>query len=292
MEAGGCIANHCDPHFIVVDAALCKRRRRAAALGAVSSILAAAGAAAGAAGPDWGFDDVRMLSLRVHVLSAPGLPEVDCALDLAAIRRRVDGASRIWSQAGVKLFVESVVREPAAAQDAFRELAKRDSGPRVDDYVRLIPAASRAPHALDVYVVRSLPVNGVFFGRERAVFIKVEPRLRPVEGGTDYPPERVLAHEIGHFLGLGHVAEPRRLLAQGTTGTGIDAAEAEAARAAAAARAAVQGAAAFLETAEAEAGRGRTEAARARLEALLEIPGDSALRRRARALLGRIGMRF
>ena len=61
-----------------------------------------------------------VLPLRLHVLRATDLPEVDCALTDADLARILTKVNRIWHNAGIHWGLETVVREPAARQDKFK----------------------------------------------------------------------------------------------------------------------------------------------------------------------------
>jgi hypothetical protein len=182
------------------------------------------------------------------------------------------------------VFVEARRREAPANAERFQLLAAL-GGVRLDAYEQLVPAGTRSEAALDVYFVKELPVNGVYFLETRCVFVKESPTLQPVEGGTDYPPERVLSHEIGHHLGLEHVQDRSLLMARGTTGFRIDDEQARRARETAAKRPAVLTAEGILERAEAEARAGEPAPARARLECLGASDCPMAVKERAAALL-------
>jgi len=96
-------------------------------------------------------------------------------------------------------------------------------------YRMLAPAATRGRAGLHVYYVHELPHNGVYLG-QNVCFVKETAKLRSVEGGIDEPLPRVTAHELGHGLGLPHRQDTTNLMASGTTGTLLNAAEVAVAR--------------------------------------------------------------
>ncbi len=173
-----------------------------------------------------------VIPLRVHILSADDLPEIDCKLADADIHRILGKVNRVWSQAGVYWGLESIVREPAAKQDRFRSLrdlqAEKGAIP-LNAFRLLMPEPSRSKEGMDVYYIHKFSVNGVFLGN-RVAFVQETAKLREVEGGIDEPIPRVTAHELGHALGLPHRQARTNLLASGTTGTSLNADEVETAR--------------------------------------------------------------
>lgn len=175
-----------------------------------------------------------VIPLRVHVLAADDLPEVDCKLGDDDIRRIIKKVNGIWKSAGVYWGLESIVREPAAGQDRFRERRDRLGAVPIplQAFRSLAPEASRLRDGIDVYYIHKFSVNGVYLG-ERMAFVQETAKLREVEGGIDEPLPRVTAHELGHALGLPHRQARTNLLASGTTGTSLNAHEAEQARSAA-----------------------------------------------------------
>jgi hypothetical protein len=173
-----------------------------------------------------------VIPLRVHVLTAEGLPEVDCKLADEDIRRIVGKVNGVWNAAGIHFGLESIVREPAAKQDrfrAFRDLAGDDGPVPLNAFRLLMPDASRSKEGMDVYYIHKFAVNGVYLG-DRVAFVQETAKLREVEGGIDEPIPRVTAHELGHALGLPHRQARTNLLASGTTGTSLNASEIEKAR--------------------------------------------------------------
>src|SRR4051794_4331549 len=57
------------------------------------------------------YDQFVVIPLRVHILTATDLPEVDCHLTDADVGRILGKVNRIWEKAGVHWGLESVVRE-------------------------------------------------------------------------------------------------------------------------------------------------------------------------------------
>jgi hypothetical protein len=172
-----------------------------------------------------------IVPLRVHILTADGLPEVDCKLTDDDIRRIVGKVNIVWSAAGVHWGLDSIVREPAAKQERFRTLRDDNKNKPVPlgAFRLLAPEASRAKDGLNVYYIHKFSVNGVYLG-DHTAFVQETAKLREVEGGIDEPLPRVTAHELGHSLGLPHRQDRTNLLASGTTGTTMNAAEVEKAR--------------------------------------------------------------
>lgn len=172
-----------------------------------------------------------VIPLRVHVLTAGDLPELDCKLTDDDVRRIVGKVNKVWRPAGIHWGLETIVREPAARLDRFK--TGREEGGRkpasLGLFRVLMPKESRAEEGLNVYYIHKFSVNGVYLG-DRVAFVQETAKLREVEGGIDEPIPRVTAHELGHSLGLPHRQARTNLLASGTTGTTLNADEVAKAR--------------------------------------------------------------
>jgi hypothetical protein len=175
------------------------------------------------------FDQFLVIPLRVHVLTSQDLPEVDCRLSFDDVERVIGKVNGIWHNAGVHWGLESVTREPAARQGRFRLTRDLDGPNNLAMYRMLVPRSPKGFDGLQVYYLHRFPVNGVWMGGDFAL-VQETARLREVEGGIDEPLPRVTAHELGHALGLPHRQARTNLLASGTTGTRLNAAEVETAR--------------------------------------------------------------
>jgi hypothetical protein len=137
----------------------------------------------------------------------------------------------------------------------------------------LIPdGPSREFDGLHVYYLHAFPVNGVYMGSDFAI-VQETARLREVEGGIDEPLPRVTAHELGHALGLEHRQDRTNLLASGTNGTRLNAAEVATARRRARRGKGVLSVAELREAAETAEDEAAAECLRAWLD---EIPGQGS----------------
>ena len=189
--------------------------------------------------------DFLVLPLKVYRLKSAEVPEIDCrTLSDDDIRRVVAKANVIWSAAGIHWRLVSIEDIPAENTGRFRLVGIADD--KFDDadpankpvkdslphtiFRRVIPELTRSDaNAYRVHYVHDFDVNGVYFGSREAM-VKETAALRKVKDGVDEPLPRVTSHELGHALGLPHRQDTFNLMASGTTGTLLNAAEIDKAR--------------------------------------------------------------
>ncbi len=156
-------------------------------------------------------DEYLLAPLRVHLLSAREVPDVSTTLAAADVTRILQKINRVWAQAGLHFYLESLRREEAANPDRYP--GGQDEGLGL---LSLRPDASKAPDVLHVYFIKRMSVNGLYLAG--AIFVKDTASLREVDGGIDEPLPRVTSHELGHAFGLPHRQNRTNLMASGTTG--------------------------------------------------------------------------
>lgn len=155
-----------------------------------------------------------LFPVQMIVLGADA-PEAERWSDEAIARLAVN-ASAILNQAGIGLRITDIERRTVSP-----ELIRGFVG----NPVAVADIAAQPDGVVTVALVETLlGLNGIaFVGRD----------IVAVADYTGSFNDRVLAHEIGHILGLGHVGNPARLMAQGSEGLELTPEEAEAIREAA-----------------------------------------------------------
>jgi hypothetical protein len=160
------------------------------------------------------FEDFLIVPLRVHLLRAVNSPNVHSTLEANDIQRILRKLNRVWGQAGLHFYIESLLSEAANDPALFGEMAAQ--GDRTS-LLGLRPTHSfAATNLFHIYYVKKLPMNGIYF--PEAIFVKDTASLSEVAGGLDEPLPRVTSHELGHALGLQHRQNTTNLMASGTTG--------------------------------------------------------------------------
>ncbi len=227
--------------------------------------------------PVFGFQEFLLVPVRVHLLSSKETPALETTLTGGDVDRIFRKVNQVWAPSGIQFFVESLHREPAVPAKAKDEADPARRAPaRLDAMLEHLPPASRSTEAFNVYYIKSFDVNGVYFARPEAIFVKDTASLRKVEGGIDEPLPRVTSHELGHAFALVHRQDTFNLMASGTTGTSLNAAEIRQARDSAATRVWIHSAKTWLGKAEALEKDRKADEALAVYQKLAALPLDAA----------------
>ena len=240
-------------------------------------VLLAGSLSSAADAPAFGFQDFLLVPVRIHLLSSAETAELHTTLTSGDVDRILLKVNRVWAPAGIQFFMESLVCEPAVATKKELDPDPTKRAPAgLDAMLTHMPPATRCAEAFNVYYIKSFDVNGVFFGKPEAIFVKDTASLRKVEGGIDEPLPRVTSHELGHAFTLPHRQDTFNLMASGTTGTTLNESEIRQARESAAKRSWIQSAKAMQEKAAALEKDGKSAEALAVYQKLAALPLESA----------------
>lgn len=229
--------------------------------------------------------DFLLAPLRVHLLTATNEPAIHTRLTSNDVVRILGKVNRVWAQAGITFYLESLLTEPAQNTSDYLKRAKEDERTAL---LALRPKDSLATNCFHVFYLRQIQPNGIYFNAQ-GIFVKDTARLRPVEGGLDEPLPRVTAHELGHALTLAHRQNATNLLASGMSGGWLDAVEIAQARKAVQHRPWVESASAMLQRAEALQRENKSAEARELYRRLIHVPVEGDVVRLARRRLEQAG---
>ena len=223
-----------------------------------------------------------IVPVRVHLLRSTVTPAAGTKLTFEDVRRIFKKANGIWHQAGIHLYLQSIVSEDARPATGFEHATVMP----YNILLSLRPEGSKQAGMFHVYYLGEIPPNGVFMQTD-GIFVKEAASLMPVEGGIDEPLPRVTAHELGHGMGLPHRQNVTNLMASGTTGTSLNAEEASLVHRTLEKLPWVQTPAQFLEDADRLMAAGKKPEAQAHYRTILELPVDVSIKKLARDKAGK-----
>lgn len=241
-------------------------------------VLVAACALAQESTNGFAFPDFLLAPVRVHLLTATNEPAIHTTLTSNDVTRIFGKLNRVWAQAGIAFYLESLRVEAAVGPTNYTERATTDERATL---LSLRPKDSLAPNCFHVFYLKRIRPNGVYFNAQ-GIFVKDTASLRPVEGGLDEPLPRVTAHELGHALTLAHRQNVTNLLASGMSGAWLNNAEIQQARDAAKQKPWIESAADVRSRAEAAERVNNLQVAKQLRQQLAHIPLEDETARRAR----------
>jgi len=231
------------------------------------------------------FADFLLAPLRIHLLTATNEPAIHTTLTVKDTDRILGKVNRIWAQAGITFYLESLRVEAAVGPTNYLDRAREDERATL---LSLRPKDSLATSCFHVFYLKRIRPNGVYFNAQ-GIFVKDTASLRKTEGGLDEPIPRVTAHELGHALTLPHRQYVTNLMSSGNNGAWLNTAEIQQARAAAGKFPWVKFAPDVLKQAETTRDGKRLAEARRLFEQAATVPVEAEAVRRARRYARELG---
>jgi len=144
--------------------------------------------------------EVIRLPVRVHRFQSDKERMLNCSLTDAEIREQFEAVNETWAQAKISWEIESIVDTVAQAPDAFAEAIKNPRGRLAAALVGNFSRENLLKDGFNVVVGEDYgrSIGGVFIPTADGVVFYAK------HGPKGLQTPAVLAHELGHALGLPH----------------------------------------------------------------------------------------
>lgn len=159
------------------------------------------------------------LAVRVHLVQSDQLEALNVGLSDGEVTELMDAVNGTWAQAGITWNVESIVRENARNESLFRRALAESNVDLIAALTSVLTGDDVRADIWNIFMIRDFGggLGGVYLMREKVVVsTEIDPLgQRNTRGGM----ARILAHELGHSLGLVHemCTEQGNLMAAGCT---------------------------------------------------------------------------
>ncbi|NNG17473.1 MAG: hypothetical protein HKM89_13440 [Gemmatimonadales bacterium] len=145
------------------------------------------------------------LNVRVHLLQSSELEPLNSTLSDSELDVLLVGVNEAWKQAGITWRLESVVREPAQNAEGYAEVLRGVAPATTELLSSIFPKENLLGGEWDVFIVKDLgDIAGGVYLQSLGVVIFAEFGVAGAQTPTGAG-RRILAHELGHSLGLAHV---------------------------------------------------------------------------------------
>ena len=159
------------------------------------------------------------LAVRMHLVQSDHPEALNVGLSDAEVMELIIAVNVTWAQAGIIWSQESILREDARNEPLFRRALTDPTLDPISVLTAVLTPENLRADIWNIFMIRDFggAVGGVYLQREKVVVsAELDPSgQRDIDGGM----ARILAHELGHSLGLSHVpcAGQGNLMAPGCT---------------------------------------------------------------------------